>query len=279
MRNPKPSQAKFILERQGVIKTLESNVIDLTETEKQISTYILNNLWQIPELTISELSKLSKTSPSAITRFSRKIGCDGFQELKLKLSSEIALLPFLEDEDENKQKDIKTALTHIGSIIGESLEPYNQENIDPVLELLNEKEIIFVHGIGLSHLSALNVYQKFNRIGKICIPIVDLNIVRQSFFANPEKILYWGISNTGKSTEIVDTMRLVNELGISSITLTSSQPNPMTEMSDFPLFTTYISEEPSASNPSIYAQFAVIDYIFLMYFKKYNISMENPELD
>lgn len=267
-----------MIERYGVIKTLESEAVNLTETEKAISQYILDNLWQIPELTISELSKRSKTSPAAVTRFSKKIGCDGFQELKLKLSSEIALLPYLETKETDGKPDIKKGLGEIGDIIKESLKAYNEDNIQPLLEMLYAKDVIYVHGVGLSHLAALNLHQKLNRVGKICIPINDRALAKQSMFTNPDRILYWGISNSGTSQEILDVMNLTKELGIPSITLTSPRPNPMAESSDFPLFTCDVSPEPSASNPSIYAQFALIDYLFLSYIKKYNIHIEKSEL-
>lgn len=70
---------------------------NLTPTENQLAQYILQNKEQIEKLSIQTLSEKTFVSKSGIHRFCKKIGVDGFNELKVKLAQDI----IEESEDDN----------------------------------------------------------------------------------------------------------------------------------------------------------------------------------
>ena len=57
-----------------------------TKGEQQIADYILNNPEEALSKTASELASASHTSSAAIVRFSRKIGYDGYSDMKVGLA-------------------------------------------------------------------------------------------------------------------------------------------------------------------------------------------------
>ncbi|BCZ44441.1 transcriptional regulator [Clostridium gelidum] len=71
---------------------------NLTPTENQLAQYILQNKEQIKELSIQKLSEKTFVSKSAIHRFCKKIGMDGFNELKVRLVQDI----IQESKDDNQ---------------------------------------------------------------------------------------------------------------------------------------------------------------------------------
>lgn len=62
---------------------------NLTPTENQLAQYILQNKDKIEKLSIQELSEQTFASKSAIHRFCKKIGVDGFNELKVRLVQDL----------------------------------------------------------------------------------------------------------------------------------------------------------------------------------------------
>lgn len=73
--------------------TLENRIRQtehLTPVEADIGFYILKNLDLIPEMSILDLSCNTNTSKSAVHRFCKKIGFDGFNELKVSAARDLA---------------------------------------------------------------------------------------------------------------------------------------------------------------------------------------------
>ena len=57
----------------------------LTIQEKYLVDYIINNQEDILKKNINELAKLSYTSSATISRLCKKLGFNGYKELKLNL--------------------------------------------------------------------------------------------------------------------------------------------------------------------------------------------------
>lgn len=62
----------------------------LTPVEAEIGAYILEHLDRIPALSIAELAAGASTSKSAVHRFCKKIGFDGFNDLKVAAARDLA---------------------------------------------------------------------------------------------------------------------------------------------------------------------------------------------
>ena len=60
-----------------------------SSTEENIVEYILSHPAQISEMTTRELAEKTYTSPAAIFRLCQKLGLKGYNEFKIKFTSEI----------------------------------------------------------------------------------------------------------------------------------------------------------------------------------------------
>ena len=63
---------------------------DLSQTEMDLATFILNYGEELTYLSIRELADLTYTSTTSIQRFCRKLGCDGYKEFKIRYLKELA---------------------------------------------------------------------------------------------------------------------------------------------------------------------------------------------
>ena len=62
-----------------------TQVSSLNETEVHIYNYVLNNKEKVLDESIRELAQDAHVSTATIVRFCKKLGCEGFLELKYKL--------------------------------------------------------------------------------------------------------------------------------------------------------------------------------------------------
>lgn len=73
--------------------TLE-NIIQVAEhmtpVESAVGTYVLENLEQIPQMSITELASQTNVSKSAIHRFCKKLGFSGFNQLRVAAARDLA---------------------------------------------------------------------------------------------------------------------------------------------------------------------------------------------
>ena len=70
---------------------------NLTKNEEKLSKYILENVNEVIYDSIQSIAYKTNTSPAAIIRFSKKLGYNGFSELKVDLAKdntdEVPLFP------------------------------------------------------------------------------------------------------------------------------------------------------------------------------------------
>lgn len=62
----------------GLIQQLKQKR-DFTSTEAAIADFILNNLEELPQLSITELAQMTYSSKAAVTRMCRKLGQEGYK--------------------------------------------------------------------------------------------------------------------------------------------------------------------------------------------------------
>ncbi|MDO4296659.1 MAG: MurR/RpiR family transcriptional regulator [bacterium] len=72
----------------GIIKEMQKNE-QLTEREKDIRNYILAHPENLDHFTSRDLGAATFTSAASVTRFCKKMGCEGYQEFKLRFLSDI----------------------------------------------------------------------------------------------------------------------------------------------------------------------------------------------
>ena len=70
----------------NIICEIQQKYNNFSDKEKAIANYILHQPDMIKNINIIELAKITGTSSSTITRFSKKIGCDSFVEMKMQIN-------------------------------------------------------------------------------------------------------------------------------------------------------------------------------------------------
>lgn len=139
---------------------------NLTPTENQLAQYILQNKAQIEKLSIQKLSETIFVSKSGIHRFCKKIGINGFNELKVKLAQDIAEenrgetqidvnFPF---ESSDSQGIIANKLLKLyEASIADTYNSIDLEELNQSVKLLHNADIIDIY----THAHNINVAENF----------------------------------------------------------------------------------------------------------------------
>ncbi len=149
---------------------------NLTPTENQLAQYILQNKEQVQKLSIQNLSEKTFASKSAIHRFCKKIGVDGFNELKVKLAQDIlegvkgekqidANFPFAANDSQEliAQKLLKL----YEASITDTYNSIDGEELNKAVVLLHKAEIIDIYTHAHNINAAENFQDKMRSIGRM----------------------------------------------------------------------------------------------------------------
>lgn len=197
--------------------------------EKDIADYIINQKEMINNISISNLANKIGTSSSTITRFSKKIGCESFVDLKIKLSN----------IKSNNNKDEDSILTHVYNYYTEAVERnksiINQKKIDSAVAAIKKAKKIYIYGVGSSGLSSIEMMQRLLRMGFNVNTITDSHMMIISSAIASKGDLVIGISIGGETEAVNKALKISKENGADIIAITSFEKSTITTFADLVL--------------------------------------------
>lgn len=256
-----------------------------TKSDKLIMKYILNNIEEIPYMQISTMAKNIGTGEATITRCVKKLGCTGFQEFKLGLAKEITIREqnnILDSNIKQNEPAIETASKLISSnmkVLDETLKLIKSEDIVSAANLiLNARKVCFV-GIGFSGVVSTDSSYKFMRIGidSTCYDNNHMMVMMASIIREGDLVV--AISNSGETSEIINTIRIAKDNGANIIGITGNEHSSLAKLSDIVI--RHYSDESlleTGSMPTKMAQIFVVELIYTEVVKFNIIESTNNKL-
>ncbi|ATD54149.1 MurR/RpiR family transcriptional regulator [Clostridium chauvoei] len=211
-----------------------------TNTEKKLAKYILNNSKKVVTLSAQDLAKNADISPAAVVRFSKSLGYKGFTALKVDLARDrgenekeidITIAP-----DESTETIVKKIGKSNTNTIKETLNLINLENINNAIDALCKAKKIYLFGIGVSGLVAVDFQYKLLRINKQVVYQNDPHIqLVSAVHIGPEDVAI-GISYSGESKEVNLGIKKAKENGAKTIVITKYNKNSLSKIGDIVLY-------------------------------------------
>lgn len=225
---------------------------NFTEKEKKVARYILKNKSKIKNKSITNLATATDTSTATITRFSKKIGVNSFVELKMKLHT------FNELENYNKIDDIFVNITnYYKKVLKNSQQLVDKSSINKLVEKIKNATKIYIYGIGSSGLTASEMMLRLLRMGFDVYSITDSHLMKINSAIISEKDLVISISISGKTKEIIKSLKVSKENGAEIVTITSFEDTPILQYSDmnFLIYNTAFVEQQRFINSQFSAMY------------------------
>ena len=162
---------------------------NLPEAEGHVRDFILKNAKQVTQMTIYDLAQKTFCSTATIVRFSRRMGCKGFGDLKIRIAAELNAFSNINFEftdltiisQKDKEKDIVDKITGISlKSIEETRILLDEDTLMAVAKQMMAADILDFYGMGASNTIAFDAAYKFMRIGKnvSCFSISDRQYVQ-----------------------------------------------------------------------------------------------------
>lgn len=216
---------------------------ELSSNEKMIADFILENSALIRDYSSQNLAAAVGVSQSSIIKFSQKLNYRGFTDLKL------AIHEYVIKSDSNGVAVEKNGLSpgNMGSLPEQlytiknealltTMELNDEQHILSAVRLLETSQRIQIVALGSGSLVARNFASMLIQIGKSVIAEVDTYIQLSSVMTLGKGDVVFVISFSGQSTKMVQITRQAKKAGVSIISLTNYDANPIRSLADVPLF-------------------------------------------
>ena len=234
--------------------------------EKKIADCILADTQGIINFSVTELAKSCGCGDATVVRFSRRIGFDGFQALKIGIAGEIGRTSSVSTEitkDDSCFDIFKKCINDISLSLQSTEGVLDEQTLECAAQLIMKARRIAVFGLGNSAAIAMDAAHKFLRLGLDAQSCTDNHM--QAIIAShlDRQSVAIGISHSGSSKDIVDALRLSKIGGATTICVTNFGSSPIVDASDIAVFTK--SEETKRSIlglSSRIAQLAIFDAIY-----------------
>ena len=212
---------------ENVIEVIRQSLDDLRKSERKVAETVLDNPQHILGATLAETATLALVSEPTVIRFCAAIGCEGFQDFKLRLARSLALgtLPTgsqLESED--------TTSELIGKIFGYTISSLDwvrnrldSRQVSQAIQILSNAQSIEFFGLGASGVVAIDAQQKFPLFGVPCGAPTDTHQqIMTAAMMKPGDVAVV-FSNTGLTLAMIEVAQTARESGAKVIAITGSR--------------------------------------------------------
>lgn len=258
----------------------------LSRTERKVIDYILAHPREVIYLSITGLAERSGVSDATVVRVCKRIGMEGYQDLKVNLAQDI-VSPLESIHEEIKPGDgpeqvIDKVFNSAMHTLDYTRRIAHAARLEEAAEALAEAATVYIFGLGNSHAVAVDLMHKLMRLGIHATAYTDSHMQAIASVHVDEHDVVFAISHSGSSRDVVDAARMAKSRGARIISLSNIGRSPLSDMADIALETA--SQETQyriVALASRIAQYTIIDTLYTLiamkHLKKANLKFRMLE--
>ncbi len=249
--------------------TRVNNLTDnITKNEKLILEYLDKNRTMAVSTSVHKIAKEIGIAPATVTRFAKKLGYSGLQELKIdlaKLDSKKAENNHeYYSESDTVDKVVLKYINIFGNLIKSSKDLLNESDLEDLVNAILPAEKVYVLGFGESRMMAADLCYKLLDINKSCVYSLDGPNISSNIIHITSKDILLIISFTGEEKPLLEAARLAKNKGVKIASIVRFGKTPISQISDFCLHTQVTQEKMSLNSMSSrFSAFILTDLIYL----------------
>lgn len=220
------------------IKIIRQKYKNFSKVNRKIADYILKDPTLVLSLTANEIASNSGTSPASVTRFSKSLTFDSWEELKLSIATKQGAehAPKTIDPIVAVDDSIDTLCAKVESLLNATIEDLfelvDKQALKRSIDVIKQAETVYLMGIGSSSLTAYDLYHKFNRAGKKAVFNYDVHMQFEFLnYSKPGDVLI-AISYSGMSKEVLIACEIAQKNQTKIIFITRNESERITKLSD-----------------------------------------------
>ncbi len=222
----------------NLLKSIAEAREDLRKSEQKVADYVLANPNEVIHMRIVDLAAEADVSEPTVVRFCRALDYDGFQDFKLMLAQGLASNTNFEQFSLDSKDTVSEFKEKIfDSMIGNLLnikELLNPETLEEAIDSLANARRVEFYGFGASAPVCTDAAHKFHRLKVSSTSYSDPHMQAISAVSLDDRDVVVAISQTGRTKDLLHTVKLVKETGTTVITLCPSN-TPLAELATIPI--------------------------------------------
>ena len=225
----------------------------------------MQNPDHILPLYITELAQKCGASEATIVRFSKRLGFEGYQQLKIAIAKDSESRPINKSITQNdKAGDIfQKVCDDIYCSLEKTKKAIDNDSLERCCKAILSSGNILVCGLGNSASIAMDASHKMFRLGLNAHAYTDNHMQAIAASHTDKNSVIIGISHSGASKDIIQAMQTAKCKGATTVAITNLGKSPIDKVSDIILHT--VSDETNyriLGLSSRIAQLAIIDTIY-----------------
>ncbi|HSR50680.1 MAG TPA: MurR/RpiR family transcriptional regulator [Acidobacteriota bacterium] len=252
---------------------INSQLPNLSGKEGEIARFVLDNAAESLAMTIYELADKVQVSPASITRFTKRMGYQGFNSFKIALAHAVGARepdPFSADlKSDSPESVIFWVFEQNISTLRNTLKVVSHANLVRTAKICRKARRVYFYGVGSSGFIARDAAARFALLGLESEAFSDPYLQISSAVRLGEEDVAFAISHTGSSRNIIDVLKVAGESGAQTVCITNYSNAPLIQVAQIPLITS--SEQKRihvAEITSQAAQLSIIDSIYFLMAQK-----------
>lgn len=221
---------------RNVLEVVRTLMPDLRKSDRKVAEALLKDPQRMMNATIAETADMAGVSQPTVIRFSTAIGCDGYQDLKIRLAQSLALgTPATQsaiDDTDTPEEVAAKIFDYTMTSLDWARHALDMEQMNAAVELILKATHLEVFGFGASAIVAQDLQQKFPLFGIPCNATLDSHQQLMAASMMRPGAVALAISNTGGTLSIVELARLAREQGAKVIAITGATQTTLVDYSD-----------------------------------------------
>lgn len=252
-----------------ILREIEARLDQLRPSERKVAELALCRPDEVIHMRIVDLAAAAQVSEPTVVRFCRAIGCEGFQNFKLALAqSAVSNAPgapsgpfTLSELDTARDYTYKVfdAIMETLKRVRDTLDP---DAIEVAVDALCNANRVEFYGFGASSPVAIDAQHKFFRLQIASAAHSDPHLQAMSAMSLTPGDVVVAISQTGRTTSLLEAMQHVREAGAVIIGLAPDNTPVINHCTiPIPIDVEQASDDSYTPLPSRIAHLAVIDIL------------------
>lgn len=251
---------------RNTVQLINSNKRALTESEKKLSSYILENPIKTSLLTSRQLAENVGVSASTVVRFIRLLGFQNFAEFKDGLQApqpDYSIDSIIRKDDPLDVLIAKSSNLNQQNI-AETASMLKPELLGEAIQKIDNAEEVYLAGVGGSSMACDDLRYKLSKIHKKVHFHSDINTLLTELMYISERDIFIAISYSGTTAEVNACADYAHLHLAPVISITRNDRNPLARMSDVALHVP--AAEDSLRLGAIYSRFSTLFITDLLYY-------------
>lgn len=211
---------------KSVVPVIESVYKDLTQSEKIIADYFIENKDKNEGFSANSIANKLHVSEASLTRFSKKCGFNGYREFIYRYKANIQHGETIQDELTQK------VLTDYDEILNKTFSLLDEKQIKRVVSLFTNAKRVYFYGVGSSGLVAQEMKSRFMRLGLFCDAFTDPDLMKMNSALVEDETLVVALSLSSETDAVLSAVEQAHKNKAKIILFTANKTGSYEKLCD-----------------------------------------------